>query len=329
MDLDREMPLVLVVGLQAGEPPPGLPESETGARYVMAPDLAAVRASLEQCEIVFHYGPPLDALRSCWRLATRLRWLHIGSAGVDWALFPELVASDVTVTNSRGVFDTPLSEYVLALMLALVKDVPGTMQAQAQREWHPRVLGSLVGGRAVIVGAGSVAQATGRLLRSMGMHVLLVGRSGRQGGPGEGWIHAVADLHDLLPTAGWLIVAAPSTSETKGLIGREELLALPSGARLVNVGRGSLVVEEALVEAVRSGHLAGAALDVFEQEPLSPESPLWSLRSVIVSPHTGGTTEETPSLLSAAFLDNLRRYIDGRTLSAVVDKRLGYVRSPG
>lgn len=326
--MSAETGRVLVVGCQAGELPPGLPEDATGAHYVIAHESASVATGLGGCDVVFHYGPPLDAIESNWHAASRLRWLHVGAAGVDWALFPGLVESDVTVTNSRGVFDAPLSEYVLALMLAMVKDVPGTLRAQSARTWHPRVLGSLRGGRVVIVGAGTVARASGRLLRSVGLDVTLVGRSGRQGQPDEGWIHSITDLHDLLPAADWLVVAAPLTSETRGLIDGGALGALPPGARLVNIGRGPIVVEGAVVKAVESGSLAGAALDVFEHEPLPVESQLWSLPTVIVSPHTAGTTTGTPALLTEAFLENLRHYLAGEPLQGVVDKRLGFVPSP-
>jgi phosphoglycerate dehydrogenase-like enzyme len=165
------------------------------------------------------------------------------------------------------------------------------------------------------------------LLRSVGLDVSLVGRSGRQGGPGEGRIFAIVELDSLLPRADWLIIAAPLTADTEGLIGARELRSLPPRARLINIGRGPIVVEDALAEAVACARLAGAALDVFEDEPLPCESPLWSLPTVIVSPHTGGTTEQTPALLSAAFRDNLQRYVAGQPLQAIVDKRLGFVRS--
>ncbi len=325
--MTREKPRVLVVGHQAGRPPPGIPELTTGARYLMAADMDAVRSALEDCDVVFHYGPPHDALRSNWSMARRLRWLHIGAVGVDWALFPGLRESDVTVTNSQGIFDGALSEYVLALMLALVKDVPGTTRAQAERRWHPRVLGSLAGAHAVIVGAGTVGRAIGRLLRSIGLDVTLVARSGRPGVPGEGRILAITALRNILPSADWLIIAAPLTADTEGLIGAPELGALPPRAHVINIGRGPIVVEAALSEAVASARLAGAALDVFEDEPLAPQSPLWSLPTVIVSPHTAGTIAETPALLTAAFLDNLGRYVAGQALKAVVDKNLGFVRS--
>ena len=123
---------VIVIGRQAGLPPAGLPETDTGAEYVMAETMDAVRAGLAGCDVVFHYGRPRDALSANWDLTERLRWVHVGGVGVDWTLFPALVESDVVLTNSRGVFDTTLPEYLLTLMLALVKDLPGTLRAQAR-----------------------------------------------------------------------------------------------------------------------------------------------------------------------------------------------------
>jgi len=318
-------PHVLVVGEQAGEPPAGLPESNTGARYVMATDVQAVRSHLAACDVVFHYGEPRDALRANWDLTGDLRWLHVGGVGVDWTLFDELVASDVVMTNSRGIFDTTLPEYLLALMLALAKDLPGTMRAQAASEWRHRLLQPLSGGRVVIVGAGSIARSAGRLLRAMGMPVTLVGRTERDGEPGEGRIRAVADLHQLLPETDWLVVLAPLTPETRGLIGSAELELLPLDARLVNIARGPVVVERALIDALDAGALAGAALDVFEREPLRPDSPLWDMPNVIVSPHIGGDVADTPTAFSDAFVANLERYIAGQPLHNVIDKRLGFV----
>jgi phosphoglycerate dehydrogenase-like enzyme len=291
----------------------------------MADSMDDVRAHLTDCDVVFHYGRPRDALRSNWPLTGRLRWVHIGGVGVDWSLFPQLVESEVVLTNSRGVFDTTLPEYVLALMLALVKDLPGTVRAQAAGRWQHRLLHPLVGGRAVIVGAGSIARASARLLRSMGLIVTLVGRTEREGEPGEGRIRAVADLLEWLSAADWLIVIAPLTPETRGLVDAAALAQLPPGARVVNIGRGPIVVESALTEALRSGALGGAALDVFEQEPLSAGSPLWAMPNVIVSPHIGGDVAGTPDAYAAAFLANLERYMAGQSLNNVVDKRLGYV----
>ena len=316
---------VLVIGRQAGEFPAGLPETESGAEYILADSMADVRAALADCDVVFHYNEPRNALRANWELTQQLRWVHVGGVGVDWTLFPELVESQVVLTNSRGVFDTTLPEYLLALMLALAKDLPGTVRAQARHEWQHRLLRPLAGGRAIIVGAGSIARAAGSMLRSLDVDVTLVGRREREGAGGEGRVRAVTDLGQLLPQADWLIVLAPLTEATRGLIGADELALLPPGARLVNIGRGPVVVEHALVEALREGRLAGAALDVFESEPLDPDSALWDLPNVIVSPHIGGDVAGTPAAFTGAFLANLRRYLSGEPLDNVVDKRLGFV----
>jgi phosphoglycerate dehydrogenase-like enzyme len=278
--------------------------------------------------VVFQYGHPRDALSANWELAGRLRWVHVGGVGIDWALFPALIESDVVLTNSRGVFDTSLPEYLLSLMLALVKDLPATIRAQERHEWQHRLLEPLSGNHALIVGAGSIGRSTARLLRSLGLEVTLVGRREREGEPDEGRIRAVADLPRLLPQADWLIVLAPLTPETRGLIGADELAALPRGARFANIGRGPTVDEAALVEALRSGHLAGAVLDVFETEPLPPESPLWDMPNVIVSPHIGGDEADTPRAFAEVFLTNLRRYLAGKPLQNIVDKRLGFVPPP-
>ena len=318
-------PRVLVIGRQAGERPVGLPEDRTGAGYVFADDMSEVRAHLPDCDVVFHYGRPRGALREAWMLTGKLRWVHIGAVGVDWAIFPELATSPIVVTNSRGVFDVTMPEYLLALMLALAKDLPRTLRAQAERRWEHRLLQALAGGRAVILGAGSIAVASASLLRTLGLEVTLVGRSERQEAAGGGRIRAVRDLHELLPTADWLLLIAPLTAETRGLVGAAELAALPAGARVVSIGRGPVLVEAALIEALRSGALGGAALDVFEEEPLAEDSPLWSLPNVIVSPHIGGDVAGTPAAYTRAFLANLERYLAGQPLANVVDKRLGYV----
>ena len=304
----------------------GLPEDRSGASYVFADDMAEVRASLPDCDIVFHYGRPREALRDAWALSRRLRWVHVGAVGVDWATFPELIESEVVLTNSRGVFDMTMPEYLLALMLALAKDIPRTVRAQGERRWEHRLLQALAGSCAVIVGAGSIGRASARLLRSLGVEVILVGRREREDDD-DGRIRAVDDLHDLLSSADWLLLIAPLTAETRGLIGARELAALPPRARIVNIGRGPVLAESALVAALSSGALAGAALDVFEDEPLPASSPLWSMANVIVSPHIGGDVADTPAAFARSFLANLERYIAGEPLADIVDKRLGYVRS--
>jgi phosphoglycerate dehydrogenase-like enzyme len=318
---------VLILGASEQDPPPGLPESATGARYSFADDEPAVRAALPSAEAIFHWSERTDLLRAAWPSARALRWIHVAGVGVDWSLFPDLIESEVVVTNCRGVFDVTMPEYVLALMLALAKDLRGTLDSQAEHVWRHRPLDQLAGRTAVVVGAGSIGLATARLLRAVGLRVTSVARRARAGEAGGPAIQAVDDLPELLRDADWLVLVAPLTPETRGLIGAAELALLPPSARLVNIGRGPVVDEGALVAALREGRIAGAALDVFGREPLPADHPLWSMPEVIVSPHIGGDVPGWETWFTESFLANLRRYGAGQPLLNVVDKRLGYVPS--
>ena len=287
-------------------------------RYVTDETLTA---ALPGTEILLVWDFTSTAVHDTWPAADAVRWVHTASAGVDRLAFPALLDSDATLTNSRGVFDTPIAEYVTGLVIAMAKDLPGTLAAQAQREWRHRESERVGGRTAVVVGSGPIGRATAALLAAVGMRVELVGRR-----EGEG-VHAVDALPDLLPRAEWLVLAAPLTDATRGLLDAAALAALPPGARVINVGRGALVVQDDLVEALASGHLGGAALDVFEREPLPADSPLWKLPGVIVSPHMSGDVVGWRDELETLFVDNLARYRRGADLRNVVDKTLGFVTS--
>jgi phosphoglycerate dehydrogenase-like enzyme len=249
-----------------------------------------------------------------------------GQRGIDNVLTAEVAASDVLVTNSRGVFDGSLAEYVLGLVLAFAKDLRGTWERQRRREWQHRDTERVAGTTAVIVGVGPVGRATARLLRAVGVRVRGVGHTARTGDPDFGDVSASTDLIRLLPEADWVVLVAPLTDETRGLVGAAELAAFLPTARLINVGRGELVDEAALAAALRAGALAGAALDVFEKEPLPPSSPLWNQPGVLVSPHMSADAVGWREQLAEVFLDNLRRWCAGQPLRNVVDKTVGYVR---
>jgi phosphoglycerate dehydrogenase-like enzyme len=262
-----------------------------------------------------------EAVRASWPAADALRWVHATSAGVDKLIFDEMVASDVLITNSRGVFDTAMAEYVLGLVLAMAKDLPGTLRHQDRGEWRHRETGVITGTTAVVVGGGPIGAAIARLLGAVGMRVRLVGRRARPG------VHDAAALPGLLPDADYLVLAAPLTEETRGMADAALLARLPARARLINVGRGPLVVEDDLVAALSMRRLAGAALDVFDTEPLPADSPLWTLPGVIVSPHMSGDFVGWRDALVGLFADNLARYRAGEPLRNVVDKAWGYVRA--
>ncbi len=312
--VDRDLPPNLAEIARLGE-----------VRTARADDLPAALAG---AEVLLAWDFLTPALAAAWPSADRLRWVHTASAGVDNVLTAEVAASDVVVTNSRGVFDGSLAEYVLAVVLAFAKDLPGTWERQRRTQWQHRDTERVAGTTAVIVGIGPVGRATARLLRAVGVRVRGVGRTARGGDPDFGDVSASADLVRLLPEADWLVLVAPLTDQTRGLVGAAELAACRPTARLINIGRGGLVDEAALVAALRAGTLAGAALDVFEREPLPPSSPLWQLPGVLVSPHMSGDAVGWRERLAELFLDNLRRWCAGQPLRNVVDKAVGYVPQP-
>jgi phosphoglycerate dehydrogenase-like enzyme len=308
-----------------GDPPPNI-DAIAALAEVRTADAAGLPAALVGAEALLAWDFLTPALAAAWPSAERLRWVHTASAGVDNVLTPEVAASGVVVTNSRGVFDGALAEYVLGLVLAFAKDLPGTWERQRRAEWRHRDTQRVAGTTAVVVGVGPVGRAIARVLGAVGVRVRGVGRTARDDDPDFGSVTASADLATLLPEADWLVLVAPLTEATRGLVGAPELAALRPSARLINVGRGGLVDEAALTAALAQGRLAGAALDVFEREPLPPSSPLWHQPGVLVSPHMSGDVLGWRDDLAAVFLDNLRRWCAGEPLRNVVDKAVGYVR---
>jgi phosphoglycerate dehydrogenase-like enzyme len=319
---------VVILGATAETPPPGLPETASGATYRFVDDEAALRAALPTAEVIFHWDDRTTALRAAWPLAGRLRWIQASGVGVEWTIFPELLDSEVVLTNCRGVFDRTIPEYVLGLMLALAKDLVGTLAAQREHRWAHRPVGALHGGRAGIVGSGSIGRATARVLVAMGLRVTLVARTGRDD-PEFGAIVGAGALREVVADADWVIVIAPLTAETRGLVDAGVIAAMPRSSRLINVGRGAVVDGPALAHALRDGTIAGAALDVFDREPLPAGDSFWSMPNVIVSPHMAGDVQGWLGWFTGSFLANLRRWQTGQPLENVVDLRLGYVSDGG
>jgi phosphoglycerate dehydrogenase-like enzyme len=315
-------PAVLV--LEGEAPPPQMASIErlSDVRHTRAADLAD---SLPGAEILFLWDFWSDAVADAWPHADSLRWVHIASAGVDRLLFPELAGSDVVVTNSRGIFDEPIAEYVLGLVLCLAKDLHTTLRLQGRRQWLHRETECITGARALVVGTGPIGRAIGRHLAAAGLTVGGIGRSGRPADPDLGDIRPFGELPEVLAEADYVVLAAPLTDLTCEMIDGAALARMRPTARLINVGRGQLVVEKALVEALVDGRIAGAALDVFATEPLAESSPLWDLPNVLVSPHMSGDAAGWLDRLVELFVDNLARYRDGRALRNVVDKQRGYV----
>ena len=263
--------------------------------------------------------------------AKQLKWVHSTAASATHVLFPELVDSDVVVTNARGLHADAMAEHTLGVMLAFVRNLHRSRDDQHARRWSPETLwhaapgiGSLAGTTLGLIGMGKVGSAIASGARALGMHVISVRRHPRTPPEPAHEQWPVARLGELLETADWVVIAAPHTRETERMIGAPELARMKPGARLVNLGRGALVDQEALYVALRGGAIAGAALDVFDEEPLPPEHPFWTMKEVILTPHTSGLGPRYWERAVEQFTDNLRRYMAGQPLLNLVDKRAGY-----
>ena len=317
--------VIAVQGAASAQEVPGLANLEEHAKLCFAQNDSQLREVIGEAEILLGWDFRAQILREVWPIAHRLKWIHWGGAGVDALLFPELVESEVTVTNSRGVFDRPMAEYVLGLIIVFIKRFTETWSFQSRKEWRHRLTDTLYGKSVLIVGSGSIGRAIARLCTAAGMLVSGVGRSARIGDPDFGSVHACESLHRALPEADFVVIAAPLTQQTRRLFTAEHFRRMKRSARLLNVGRGAIVDQADLISALETGEIAGAALDVFEEEPLPATSPLWSMPNVVVSPHMSGDFNGYASALAKIFIENYRRYREGGPLLNLVDKTLGFV----
>jgi phosphoglycerate dehydrogenase-like enzyme len=314
-------PVVVVLG---DDRPPLLERMGQAARLRQVTQ-QGLREALAEADVLLVWDFLTDALPEAWPDHGGPRWVHTASAGVDRLLFPALIDSDAVITNSRGVFERPIAEYVAGLVLAMAKDLPGTYDLQRSRVWRHRETERVAGTRAVVVGGGPIGRATAHLLSALGLRTALVARTAREADPDFGRVHGFAELPRLLPEADWVVSAAPLTDETADMFDAATFGRMKRGARFINVGRGPLVVEDDLVAALREGRLGGAALDVFREEPLPADSPLWRTPGLLVSPHMSADTHGWLEDLAEVFLSNFERWVTGRPLHNIVDKKLGYV----
>lgn len=262
--------------------------------------------------------------------AKKLKWIHSPAAAVHQLMFPELVQSDVVVTNARGVHGPVVAEHALALVMALAKKLPQAMHFQAERAWaqqaiweqEPTIL-EVQGAHAVIIGFGSIGSEFTRRARAIGMRVTAVRENPERGGDADKVV-GLDQLDDALASADFAVLAAPLTQATKHIINRDRIARMKDSAYLVNVSRGPLIDDEALIAALEAGTIAGAALDVFVEEPLSKDSPYWALPNVLVTPHSAAVTTKLWDRHFDQISDNLGRFLRGEQLQGVVDKRKGY-----
>ncbi|MGZ5153538.1 MAG: D-2-hydroxyacid dehydrogenase [Burkholderiales bacterium] len=249
---------------------------------------------------------------SAVRKAPKLQWLHAFNAGVDHPIYTEMLERGVRVTTSSGSAAKPIAQTAITGLLMLARNFPRWLAAQQQHRWDPMRASDaprdLQGQTAVIVGLGHIGKEIARLSRALGLNVIGIRRSPRLAEDPVDELYAPGRLADVLPRADWLILACPLSEETKGLVDRTVLAALPRGARLINVARGEIVDEAALLEALRSQHLAGAYLDVFQQEPLPADSSFWDMPNVFVTPHNSPAAAGNDERVYQIFLQNLARW---------------------
>ena len=251
----NERTTVVIQGVESAGEVPGLEALDAAASFRCANGLDALRDTLPGAEVLLGWQFAASDVRHAFECADRLRWIQWCGAGVDAALFPALVESDVTLTNLRGVFDRPMAEYTLGMILAFAKDFRRTGALQRERTWSHRLTGKIAGTRALVVGAGSIGRAIGRTLRAAGIEVEVVGRSARDGDPEFGRVHGNEDLDRLLGSADWVVLITPLTAQTRGMFGAARFAAMKPTARFFNLGRGALVDEPAMIEALEErGH---------------------------------------------------------------------------
>ncbi|GGK72435.1 D-2-hydroxyacid dehydrogenase [Ornithinimicrobium pekingense] len=327
--MSTSRPVIAVLCATVDDVPPHL-EQLAGRAELRPTDEEGLAEAIAGADALLLWDFFSRAVQDVWPRADRLRWVHVAAAGVDTLLFEELRASDVVVTNARGIFDRPIAEFVLGAVLAHAKRVHESHDLQRERRWRHRETRRVQGARVMVVGTGAIGRETARLLRAVGMEVVAAGSRARpEPDPDLGPVVASADLADHVVDVDYLVNAAPLTPATHGLLDARVLAALPAHAHLVNVGRGATVVEEDLLAALRAGALDGATLDVFATEPLPPGSPLWDTPGVVVSAHMSGDVVGWRDALARQFVDNAARWLDGSPLLNVVDKQLGYVSTAG
>jgi phosphoglycerate dehydrogenase-like enzyme len=286
----------------------------------------ALGDAVAEARVLFNWTGSKPDVRRIMETAPKLEWIHAMYAGLDRSLFPELIESPIPLTNGSGVFSQSLGEFVILGILYFAKDVPRRMQAKAEHRWdvfdNVEISKQTVG----IVAHGDIGRAVAPRAKALGMRVLATRRNPapRAGDEHVDRVYAAHDLHAMLPECDYVAVTAPLTPETTGLIGKREFELMKPSAVILNVGRGPVIVESAMIEALQTKRIRGAALDVFDVEPLPPDNPLWSLDNVLLTAHCADHVEGWVESAVVFFAEQFKRWRNGEALRNVVDKKAGY-----
>src|SRR5215475_9417132 len=283
-----------------------------------------VRAGVD-ADVILNWSGSMGLLREVFLISSRVRWVHTRSAGLEDVLFPELIESEVILTNGSGVFSPSLGEFALAAILYFAKDFRRMIRNQMGGLWEPFDVSMVSGKTLGIVGYGSIGRAVAARARALEMTVLGLSRSVRQQADALiDQVYGSEKLLEMLSRCDYVVVTLPLTEQTRGLIAGAEFAVMKSNAVVINVGRGPTIDESAMIKALSENRIRAAALDVFDQEPLPQDHPFYCLENVLLSPHCA---DDTPDWLNNAmqfFLAQIQRFRNGETLWNIVDKTLGY-----
>jgi phosphoglycerate dehydrogenase-like enzyme len=296
-------------------------------KVVLLPDYRRVDAEIVDADIVVAWSLRREQISA----AKKLKWIHSPAAAVNQLLFPELVESEIVLTNAREVHGPVVAEHVIALIFALAKKIPGSARLQEKHIWGQQILWDelprireVAGAMLGMVGLGSIGRPVVKSAKALGMRVMAVREHPEKGSEGADVVLGPAEIDQVFRLADYVVLAAPVTAGTQAIANSTRLGLMRPEACLINVGRGPLVDEPAMAAALREKKLGGAALDVFPKEPLDSDSPLWDLPNLLITPHTAALTDKLWERHYALFSENLRRYLAGGPLLAVVDKSKGY-----
>jgi phosphoglycerate dehydrogenase-like enzyme len=294
---------------------------------VQLPDYKRLDAEIPDAEVLMAWSARPEQVKA----AARLRWIHSPAAAVHQLMFPELIESEIVLTNAREVHGPVVAEHVIALIFALAKKIPELLVLQQKHIWGQQILWDeiprvreVAGATLGLVGLGSIGRPLLRSAKALGMRVIAVREHPEKGSEGGDAVFGPEEIGEIFRQADYVVLAAPATDRTRAIVNAARLALMKPTACLINVGRGPLVDEEALASALREKKIGGAALDVFPKEPLAADSPLWDLPNLLITPHTAALTDKLWERHYALFSENVRRYLGGQPLLAVVDKRRGY-----
>ena len=279
-------------------------------------------ALLKETDVIFGFVPPKNVMAR----APRLKWMQATSAGVDRHRDTEIWKSNVVLTGVSGIHATPISEFVLGLMLMFAKNTPHSFRMKQTREWQRYMVHTLRDKTVGIIGLGHIGMEVARLAKAFGMKVIATRRSTKQAGKARNvdLVLPTSRMKELLAASDYVVLTLPLTPETRHIIGEAEFKAMKPTSYIINIGRGSLIDQEALIRALEAKQIAGAGLDVVTPEPLPKENRLWDFDNVILSPHVSGGMEDYMIHATTLFCENLQRYLDGKKLINVIDKKKGY-----